>query len=140
MRTREQALRTCPTCGTDITHTDMGMRDYSWVTTLPGNIGPTDGDFILERNGNVLLIEYKPGAAPLPLGQRLTLRAFVRVGFDVWVAWQKSPRVLEVGPILWSGDLGEVRRQTLSQHDQAVGRWFEWATDNPRRADATLKR
>jgi len=62
------------------------LRDYEWVSSvLPGKVGPTDLDFVLERNGKVLILEFKPEFVEPGLGQLLTLITLHRMGATVWL-------------------------------------------------------
>lgn len=87
MRDKEDALRSCPTCGVPLgDDTSMGLRNYQWINdVLPGREGAMDGDSIIEKRGEILMLEFKPDKAGVPMGQRLTLKAFVRKGITVWV-------------------------------------------------------
>jgi len=86
-------LRGCPLCGTRVAAVNLGLRDYTWLgDTLPGRVAPTDLDFVLEKNGCFLVLEFKGDGAPLPQGQRITLKTLVRKGFDVWVVWSDDTK------------------------------------------------
>jgi hypothetical protein len=98
-------LRGCPLCGTPVSAVALGLRDYSWLgDALPGRIAPMDVDFLLEKNGRFLVLEFKPTGVPLGQGQRIALKHLVRKGFDVWVvresqgrAWVSRHRLDEQG-------------------------------------------
>lgn len=134
MRTDGEKLRGCPVCGTRVKDVDLHLRDFHWVNQeLPGKVGMMDVDAALERNGWVLHLEMKPGAAPLPLGQRLTFKTYVRLGIDVWVVWTKTRTLVEVGQMDANGELSEVRRMKVSTLARKVRDWYEYADANPRR-------
>lgn len=82
-----------------------------------------DLDAVLERNGHVLVLEMKPGNAPMPLGQRLTLKNFVRMGVDVWVIWGEGP--VEVGEMDRYGNVKFIEKMTLAKLKRKVTGWFE---------------
>lgn len=133
MRTKDEALRGCPVCGTPVKDVDLHLRDFQWVNQhLPGKVGMMDIDGALERNGWVLHVEMKPGAAPLPLGQRLTFKTYVRLGIDVWVVWTKSRTLVEVGRMDANGELGEVKRMKVDTLARRIREWFDFADQHPR--------
>lgn len=123
-----EPLRGCPTCGTKVSNVDMGLRDYRWVSeSLPGRVAPMDLDCVLEKNGRFLVMEFKPGGAPLPLGQRLTLKRLVRLGMDVWVVWEDGERV-EVGAMDRNGEVPFVSEMRKNKLARKVQQWFEEAS------------
>jgi hypothetical protein len=123
-------LRGCPTCGTKTEKANLGLRDYRWLgDSLPGRVAPMDVDFMLERNGQFLVIENKPGGAPIPMGQRITLKALVRQGMDVWVAWeQEDGKHVEVGVMDKHGNVNFIDRMTVAKLKNKVSEWFSAAT------------
>jgi hypothetical protein len=122
-----EPLRGCPTCGTRVSDLKMGLRDYRWVSdALPGRVAPMDLDCVLERRGHFLVQEFKPKGAPLPMGQRLTLKALVRLGMDVWVVWeddQDSDRV-EVGSMDRNGNVPFVESMRKGRLRRRVADWY----------------
>ncbi len=126
-----EPLRGCPTCGTKVTDTQMGLRDYRWVSeALPGRVAPMDLDCVLERRGHFLIQEFKPGHAPLPMGQRLTLKALVRLGMDVWVVWEQDDGKVEVGAMDRNGNVPFVEAMTRNRLKRRVTDWFEEASND----------
>jgi hypothetical protein len=124
-----EPLRGCPTCGTKVADTKMGLRDYRWVSeALPGRVAPMDLDCVLERNGHFLVQEFKPGGAPLPLGQRLTLKALVNLGMDVWVVWEQDDGDVEVGAMDRAGNVPFVEHMRRNRLKRRVTEWFEEAS------------
>lgn len=126
-----EPLRGCPTCGTKVADVDMGLRDYRWVSdSLPGRVAPMDLDCVLERNGQFLVQEFKPEGAPLPLGQRLTLKALVRLGMDVWVEWEaKDGKHVDVGSMDRNGNVPFVETLRRAQLANRISTWFQEASD-----------
>lgn len=127
-----EPLRGCPTCGTKVTEVQMGLRDYRWVAdALPGRVAPMDLDSVLERNGHVLIMEFKPHGMALPLGQRLTLKAFVRKpNTRVWVVWEdENKKHAEVGEMDRNGNVNFVERMTIAKLRNKVATWFEQASE-----------
>jgi len=116
-----EPLRGCPTCGTKVSDVDMGLRDYRWVSSkLPGRVAPMDGDFILERKGKLLIIEFKPKGVEPGVGQSRTLRALKKFA-DVWVVHGDGPFVdVNFG----NGTLFTV---TVDELGDEVVLWFEEA-------------
>jgi hypothetical protein len=106
----------------------MGLRDYRWVSeALPGRVAPMDLDCVLERHGSMLVMEFKPKGAPVPLGQRLTLKHLVRIGADVWVVWEDGERV-EVGAMDRHGNVPFVEEMRKNRLRKRVTDWFHEAT------------
>lgn len=97
-----------------------------------GRIRPSDLDGIVERNGHFLCFETKVLNTQVPLGQYLTLKALVKIGFfTVMIIWgpKDTPRRLavwdrngEVKP--YDADLFELRRR--------VADWYRWANKQSR--------
>jgi hypothetical protein len=107
-------LRTCPTCATPVDSTaHLGLRDYNWLAPrMPGREAPMDLDFVIEKGGHILIMENKPAAmraAGIPLGQKITLQAFQRLGCEVWVVWEH-----EDGVIVDVSELGETKTETIT--------------------------
>jgi hypothetical protein len=89
-----------------------------------------DLDCMLERNGHFLVQEFKPEGVPLPLGQRLTLKALVRLGMDVWVVWEgkDDPQRVEVGAMDRNGNVPFVESMRRNRLKRRVTEWFEEAS------------
>jgi hypothetical protein len=116
-----EPLRGCPTCGTKVTDVALGLRDYRWVSDkLPGRVAPMDIDFMLERNGHILIIEFKPAGVEAPTGQARTLRT-LRQFADVWVVQGDGPIVT-----VNYGDGGKFKVSVEDLADE-VALWFEEA-------------
>jgi hypothetical protein len=125
-----EPLRGCPTCGTKVTDVQMGLRDYRWVSdALPGRVAPMDLDCVLERGGNFLVMEFKPHGMGLPLGQRLTLKALVRMGVDVWVVWEGEGEKVEVGAMDRHGNVPFVEETRRNRLRKDVAAWFKEASE-----------
>lgn len=126
-------LRGCPMCGTKVSEVDLGLRDYNtWVgDALPGRVAPMDVDFMLEKNGNVLVIEFKPKGVPLPLGQRLTLKNLVRMGMDVWVVWHNAGQdTCEAGVMDRNGNVNFTEAMRVARLRRRVAEWFKQAEES----------
>lgn len=124
-----EALRGCPTCGTPVADAKgLGLRDYRWIAeVLPGREAPMDLDAVVEKMGHVLIQEFKPKGVGLPLGQRLTLRAFVRMGADVWVVWEDPDgKHVEVGAMDRHGNVNFVEDMTIRKYRNRI---VEWRSD-----------
>ena len=105
----------------------MGLRDYRWVSdALPGRVAPMDLDCVLERKGHFLVQEFKPKGAPLPMGQRLTLKALVRLGMDVWVVVEddSDPDRVEVGSMDRNGNVPFVESMRKGRLRRRVADWY----------------
>ena len=126
MRQSDEAIRACPTCGGETT--GLGLRDYSWINQhLPGREGATDGDMILEKRGHILMLETKPKGAYLPLGQRLTLKAFVKKGVWVLVVWDHEDGTVEMGRMDERGEIPIVSHVPLEDLVDYILRWRDAA-------------
>ena len=126
MRTSEERLRKCPTCGGETE--GIGLRDYgTWLSEgLPSKVGATDLDFVLEqsRTDRVLIIEFKPKGAWVPTGQKITLKRFVKAGMDVWVVWEKDDDV-EVGVMDRQGGILVVEKTNKAGLRSKVETWWK---------------
>lgn len=80
---------------------------------------------MLERKGRFLVQEFKPGNAPLPLGQRLTLKALVRLGMDVWVVHEHPGEKVTVGAMDRNGDVPFEEDMTQAKLRRKVSSWYE---------------
>jgi len=104
----------------------MGLRDYRWVSeSLPGKEAPMDVDCVVEKGGRFLVLEFKPEGMPLPMGQRLTLKAMVRTGyFDVWVVWEGTDgRTCQVGVMDRNGSVNFIAKLRIEQLGHKVEEW-----------------
>lgn len=116
----------CPTCLTKVTEVDLGMRDFRWVSPkLPGRVAPMDVDFMLEKNGHFLVLEFKPKQGALGMGARITYRALVRLGMDVWVVWQDNDHMVVVGTMDKRGEIIAPVLMTEDELAERVAAWFE---------------
>jgi len=127
-RTEDQdALRGCPTCGTKVAETKLGLRDYSsWLADeLPGRVSGADIDCVVEQSktGRVLFIEFKRKGQILPTGQRLLLKRMAQLGIDVWVAWESDTHV-EVGTLTAEGEVLFVQEMTKASLGRKVRKWW----------------
>jgi hypothetical protein len=116
----------------DVAELKMGLRDYRWVSdALPGRVAPMDLDCVLERRGHFLVQEFKPKGAPLPMGQRLTLKALVRLGMDVWVVWENDtdPDRVEVGAMDRNGNVPFVEDMRKGRLRRRVADWYTDASE-----------
>lgn len=126
-RETDDKLRGCPTCGTPVAETSLGLRDYStWLSDiLPGKASGSDIDCVVEQSktGRVLLLEFKPGGVRLPMGQRIMLRSFVRRGMDVWIVWEFDDHV-EAGNMDDAGNVVFVQSMDVDGLRERVARWW----------------
>ena len=117
-------LRKCPTCLTPVSETALGLRDYDWVNPLlPGKVGGMDLDFLLERRGKVLVLEFKPANGYPTKGQAMTFRTLRKMGAEVWVVKGDGPMVdVDFGD-------GLVSHLPVSELAAETVRWYEEAGD-----------
>lgn len=88
-----------------------------------------DVDFVLEKNGRFLVMEFKEGGAPVHLGQRITLKEMVKTGiFEVWVVWELSDgKHVEVGSLNKRGTVDFVEKMSKQKLlSKALG-WYKEA-------------
>jgi hypothetical protein len=129
VRSEDEALHTCPTCGTKVVEAKLGLRDYAtWVDgALPGKVGPTDIDALIHqaKTGRALVMEFKPRTASLPKGQRLVMQHLAEVGMDVWVIWDQGDGNLNVCALRADGELSKAKSLTNAGLADAVRSWWE---------------
>ena len=75
---------------------------FDWDFLKPAfkgtKIEPMDLDAVVERKGNFLLFETKNIGVPIPLGQKITLENFIKVGrgkITLFVLYGKTPDTIE---------------------------------------------
>ena len=115
-------LRRCPTCMTPVTDVALGLRDYRWCH-LPGRVAPMDLDYVLERRGNFLGIEFKPADGHVSMGQAITLRALEASGWEIWLVRGDGPRVTV--EFLLNGEWMPPVAMTVEELDKETRVWFE---------------
>lgn len=121
-------LRGCPTCGTKVSQTALGLRDFQWVNeVLPGKLGLMDLDGCLSQaaTGRALFLELKPKGERISIGARLTFALLVRSGFDVWVIWDMGSGRVKVAECNDSGRTPVVREMTKQRAANLVKAWWE---------------
>lgn len=120
-------LRKCPTCLTPVDETHLGLRDFRWASdALPGKVAPMDVDFVLERNGRFLVIEFKPIDMRVGMGQLITLKALEAIGMEVWLVRGDGPSVTV--ECLDDGHWSEPAATTVDLLAQSVAAWFDEAS------------
>lgn len=122
-------LRGCPVCGTKVEDADLGLRDFRWLDdALPGRVAPTDIDFVLEKNGRVLIQEYKPPGGPVRMGQRLTFKNFIRkMDADVWVVEYDGEKVTAGTMDRDGGVKFKQRKMSVNRLRANTVEWYEAA-------------
>jgi hypothetical protein len=85
-----------------------------------------DVDFLLEKNGRFLVMEFKPEGVALQQGQRIALKNLVRKDFDVWVVRQ-GKTFHEVRMLDGRGDEGDPYMWTSPELAFAVSDWLKEA-------------
>lgn len=121
-------LRKCPTCLTPVDEVKLGLRDFRWASdVLPGKVAPMDVDFMLERNGRFLVLEFKPKDMHVGMGQFITLKALEELGMEVWLVKGDGPEV-EVS-CLEGGQWREDAITTVDQLATSIAAWFQEASE-----------
>ncbi len=91
-------------------------------------IEPTDLDGVVERRGNVLVLETKKPGQSIPRGQEILFDALVeKHSFTILILWgqRNQPQRMQV----WKrGDSFPVDEQAVKAY---VQRWFSWADAHP---------
>lgn len=122
-------LRGCPTCGCKDHMSDLGLRDYTWVSKLfPGRVAPMDVDFLLERNGDFLALEFKPKGVKAGRGQEITFQQLRKKGFEVWTVEGDGPGLTDSSRLRvhWNDvAYADMKRKTLAN---TILKWFEART------------
>jgi len=128
VRTEPELLRLCPTCSTPVTRGQLGLRDFSWLDgALPGRVCATDLDCALLQapTDRAILVEFKRPGEQVPQGQRLAFAQLRRMGFDVWVVWNRSDGQGVLRSIVGiDGLLSKPREITRRQLARLVGAWW----------------
>jgi len=119
-------LRGCPLCKTPVTEIQLGLRDYRWITErLPGKVAPMDGDFILERNGDFLFIEFRQPNEFITRGKQISidgLRAIPQIEFWVVEAPDNHGPETEV-KVYWNSSVPQLMsRRELEDY---ILKWYE---------------
>jgi hypothetical protein len=115
-----------------------GAFDWSWTNGHLGDkkITPMDFDGVVERKGNFLVMETKGVGVPVPRGQMYTLESAYRIGvFTVlFIQGKSSPESLMAwcAPGFANGKrMGAHHPCSASRAGAFVGRWYEFADQNP---------
>lgn len=90
-------------------------------------IRPTDIDGCIERNGQSLFIETKGSGVPVPEGQVIMFKNWVRTGvISVMVIWGETNKPEEM---MMYTPFGEKKRHPIDLEGlrSVVARWFDWA-------------
>lgn len=131
MRQESDKLQTCPTCATPVDSASrLGLRDYQWLNgVLPGREGAMDIDGVVEKNGHVLMFEFKPRGGKISLGARITFRSLVARGIHVWVVWDhgdaglKGQHLVEAGAMAKDGTIPFVEMMNLDELKRRILDW-----------------
>jgi hypothetical protein len=124
-------LRKCPTCLTPVEPMQLGYRDFRFLgDALPGKVAPMDFDFVLERNGHMLVVELKPKGVGIGMGQTITYKTFVKMSpkNEVWLL-QGEPTDDQLGFARMSTAGRWVERRSITEKEfvRMVKQWFQKA-------------
>lgn len=101
------------------------LRDYySWLK-LPGNLGASDLDCVIERHGNFLAIEMKYANTPIPKGQEIMLHALRKQGWVVLIVRTNDDERISIGRLLEYGEETMYVNVSKQQLNRVVNQWFE---------------
>ena len=74
---------------------------FDWDFLLPAfkktKIQPMDIDAVIERKGHILMFETKNTGIPIPLGQKITLETFIKLGKEkitIFILYGKTPKTI----------------------------------------------
>lgn len=114
---------------TEVAAVKLGLRDYRWLK-LPGKVGAMDLDFLLERNGDFLALEFKPKGVRPGQGQQITFDALSKKGFQVWVVEGDGPQV----KVWYTNEVSE--EMSVEDLNAKINLWWE-ARPRPRGGEET---
>lgn len=126
------ALRKCPTCLTPVDDIQLGFRDFKFLgDALPGKVAPMDFDFVLERNGHFLVVEFKPKGGAVGMGQTITYKSFVKQSprNEVWlIQGDPEDETIAYARMSTTGRWTERRSITKKEFIRMVTQWFKRAS------------
>ena len=105
---------------------------------LPGKCRMSDIDAILERKGNLLVIEIKAPNAGVPVGQLILLKAMVKAGnttvYYLWGNTDVPEHYQRLRKDKFSGEcmLSEKIPTDATHFAKIIGNWFDWANKHPK--------
>lgn len=92
---------------------------FDWDFLLPAfkgtKIEPMDIDGVVERRGNILMFETKNIGIDIPLGQKITLETFIKLGkgkITIFVLYGKSADTIK-GMEEWNYCKGKIIKNTI---------------------------
>jgi hypothetical protein len=115
-----------------------GVFDWDFLEPAFGGtkIMPMDIDAVVERKGRILLFETKADSKQIPVGQRITLETFLKIGkglITVFIVYGKTPETI-TGLEEWhfSTKKNSVMKKDFVSCDsdyvmKRVTKWFKWA-------------
>lgn len=75
---------------------------FDWDFLLPAfkktKIQPMDIDAVIERKGHILIFETKNIGVTIPLGQKITLETFIKLGkgkITIFILYGKTPKTID---------------------------------------------
>ena len=99
---------------------------------LPGKISFTDVDALVERNGNLLFMEWKDHQE-LSKGQRILFQRMTLFCPAVVLVVEGDAESMLVSSIrtVWQGKMTEPEPADLDTLRATIRQWSDWASDNP---------
>ena len=107
--------------------------DWEFLNDCFTNVDPSskirvsDIDGIVERNGQMLVIENKKPNEKMPYGQKLTLESFAAQGHTVLVVYGNSPEEITSYEIWRLSSRQRHDSATTEEVKRRVESWFAWA-------------
>lgn len=98
---------------------------------LPGKLGLTDIDGLMERHGYFLILEKKKPGHIISWGQEITFKALIKLEkFTVVVFWgsERAPQKIRLSTLSGTRFIVPDSSHTLVE---IIKRWFAWANTRP---------
>lgn len=110
----------------------------AFADCFPGKINFTDVDGIVEINGHVLMLEWKPAPVDLPTGQRIMFEHLTADGSHAVIVVAGDPETMTVShcATVFSGAASPWRPASLEDVKGRMEKWSSWARTNKRKVAA----
>lgn len=115
--------------------------DWKILNGCFGNtkIQVSDLDGIVERHGNILLLEHKNNGVPVPTGQAIVIQAIIQQGHTAIVMWGEPSAPTKFQYFTKKSPNGIVVEGDLDWLRSFVAKWFQYADSHPFGNDTPIK-